>query len=382
MLLCAYYGRKPTFLENAQRSLTPWLATWSFNLNRHKEVTMDKRGVGITITQHVLMEERQSPEATGAFTYLLNELIVAAKVISREVNKAGLGDILGSTGEINVQQERVQKLDVFANWVIIERMQHIGQLCCMGSEEVAELIDIPAQYPKGNYILLFDPLDGSSNIDVNVSIGTIFGIYRKESDETDVDFLLSDVLQPGIKQVAAGYFIYGSSTIMVYTTGNGVNGFTLYPSVGEFLLSHENIRIPEKGKIYSLNEGNYQYWDEDTKALVDYFKAKDKPSGRPYTSRYVGSLVADFHRNLLKGGIFMYPADLKDPKKSTGKLRLMVEANPLAMVVREAGGYASDGKGPILDIQPTDLHQRVPLYIGSKEEVKTAEAFLSGKRTE
>jgi fructose-1,6-bisphosphatase I len=252
----------------------------------------------------------------------------------------------------------------------------------MGSEEVAELIDIPAQYPKGNYILLFDPLDGSSNIDVNVSIGTIFGIYRKESDETDVDFLLSDVLQPGIKQVAAGYFIYGSSTIMVYTTGNGVNGFTLYPSVGEFLLSHENIRIPEKGKIYSVNEGNYQYWDEDTKALVDYFKAKDKPSGRPYTSRYVGSLVADFHRNLLKGGIFMYPADLKDPKKPTGKLRLMVEANPLAMVVREAGGYASDGKGPILDIQPTDLHQRVPLYIGSKEEVKTAEAFLSGKRTE
>ena len=351
------------------------------SLNRHKEATMDKRGVGITITQHVLMEERQNPEATGAFTYLLNELIVAAKVISREVNKAGLVDILGSTGEINVQQERVQKLDVFANRVIIERMQHIGQLCCMGSEEVAELIDIPAQYPKGNYILLFDPLDGSSNIDVNVSIGTIFGIYRKESDETDVDFLLSDVLQPGIKQVAAGYFIYGSSTIMVYTTGNGVHGFTLYPSVGEFLLSHEDIRIPEKGKIYSVNEGNYQYWDEDTKALVDYFKAKDKPTGRPYTSRYVGSLVADFHRNLLKGGIFMYPADLKDPKKPTGKLRLMVEANPLAMVVREAGGYASDGKGPILEIQPTDLHQRVPLYIGSKEEVETAEAFLSGERS-
>ncbi len=341
---------------------------------------MDKRGVGITITQHVLMEEQQSPEATGAFTYLLNELIVAAKVISREVNKAGLVDILGSTGDINVQQERVQKLDVFANRVIIERMQHIGQLCCMGSEEVAELIDIPAQYPKGNYILLFDPLDGSSNIDVNVSIGTIFGIYRKESDETDVDFLLSDVLQPGIKQVAAGYFIYGSSTIMVYTTGNGVHGFTLYPSVGEFLLSHENIRIPKKGKIYSVNEGNYQYWDEDTKALVDYYKAKDKQTGRPYSSRYVGSLVADFHRNLLKGGIFMYPADLKDPKKPTGKLRLMVEANPLAMVVREAGGYASDGKGPILEIQPTDLHQRVPLYIGSKEDVETAEAFLSGER--
>ncbi len=342
---------------------------------------MDRRGAGITITQHVLNEERQNPKATGAFTNLLNELIVAAKVISREVNKAGLVDILGYTGDINVQQERVQKLDVFANRVVIERMQHIGQLCCMGSEEVAELIDIPAEYPKGNYILLFDPLDGSSNIDVNVSIGTIFGIYRKQSDETDVDFLLSDVLQPGIKQVAAGYFIYGSSTIMVYTTGNGVHGFTLHPSVGEFLLSHENIRIPEKGKIFSVNEGNYQYWNETTRALIDYFKAKDKATGRPYTSRYVGSLVADFHRNLLKGGIFMYPADLKDPKKPAGKLRLMVEANPLAMVVKEAGGLASDGRSPILEIPPTDLHQRVPLFIGSKEDVKIAEAFISGKRT-
>jgi fructose-1,6-bisphosphatase I len=342
---------------------------------------MDKRGVGITVTQHLLNEQRQNPEATGAFTHLLNELIVAAKVISREVNKAGLVDILGYTGDINIQQERVQKLDLFADRVIIERMQHIGQLCCMGSEEIAELIDIPPEYPKGNYILLFDPLDGSSNIDVNVSIGTIFGIYKKESDETDVDFLLSDALQPGIKQVAAGYFVYGSSTIMVYTTGNGVHGFTLYPSVGEFLLSHENIRIPEKGKIYSLNEGNYQYWDEKTRAMVDYFKTKDKATGRPYTSRYVGSLVADFHRNLLKGGIFMYPADFKDPKKPTGKLRLMVEANPLAMVVKEAGGYASDGHGPILEIEPQELHQRVPLYIGSKQDVELAEDFISGKRT-
>ncbi len=341
---------------------------------------MVTRGVGITVTQHLLNEQRQNPEATGAFTHLLNELIVAAKVISREVNKAGLVDILGYTGDVNVQQERVQKLDTFANRVVIERMQHIGQLCCMGSEEIAELIDIPPQYPKGNYILLFDPLDGSSNIDVNVSIGTIFGIYKTETDETDVDFLLSHALQPGSKQVAAGYFIYGSSTIMVYTTGNGVHGFTLYPSVGEFLLSHENIQIPEKGKTYSVNEGNYHYWDEKTKACVDYFKTKDKETGRPYTSRYVGSLVADFHRNLLKGGIFMYPADLKDPKKPTGKLRLMVECNPLAMVVKEAGGHASDGHGPILEIQPTDLHQRVPLYIGSKQDVETAEAFISGGR--
>ena len=343
---------------------------------------MQKSGVGITITQHILNQQRQYPEATGAFTNLLNELIVAAKVISREVNKAGLVDILGSTGEINIQEEQVQKLDVFANRVIIERMQHIGELCCMGSEEVADLINIPSQYPKGNYILLFDPLDGSSNIDVNVSIGTIFSIYRRTNEGSD-EVLLDEVLQRGIKQVAAGYFIYGSSTIMVYTTGNGtgVHGFTLYPSVGEFLLSHENIKIPEKGKIYSVNEGNYNYWDEKTRALVDYFKAKDKETGRPYTSRYVGSLVADFHRNLLKGGIFMYPADLKDPKKPHGKLRLMVEANPLAMVVQEAGGYASDGQGPILEVEPKELHQRTPLFIGSKRDVELAEEFVSGKRS-
>jgi fructose-1,6-bisphosphatase I len=336
--------------------------------------------IGTTITQHILREQREHPEATGDFTYLLHELIVAAKVISKEVNQAGLGEILGATGEINIQEEAVQKLDVFANRIIVERMQHIGQLCCMGSEEIADLIDIPPQYPKGNYILLFDPLDGSSNIDVNISIGTIFGIYKKESDETDINFLLHEALQPGCRQVAAGYFIYGSSTIMVYTSGNGVHGFTLFPNIGEFLLSHEDIRIPERGKIYSVNESNYEYWDDRTRALVDYFKAKDKETGRPYTSRYVGSLVADFHRNLLKGGIFMYPADLKDPKKTTGKLRLMVEANPLAMVVEQAGGYASDGHGPILKIQPTELHQRVPLYIGSKKDVQLAEEFISGKR--
>ena len=344
---------------------------------------MKRQEAGITITEHILNQQRKNPNATGAFTTLLNELIVAAKVISREVNKAGLADILGATGEVNVQDEQVQKLDIFSNQVVIQRMRHMGELCCMGSEENADLIDIPPQYPKGNYILLFDPLDGSSNIDVNVSIGTIFGVYKKVSNETNVDFLLNDVLQQGIKQVAAGYFIYGSSTIMVYTTGNGtgVHGFTLYPSLGEFLLSHENIRIPEKGKIYSVNEGNYPFWDEKTRALIDYFKIRDKETGRPYTSRYVGSLVADFHRNLLKGGIFMYPADNKDPKKPSGKLRLMVESNPLAMVVSEAGGYASDGYGPILEINPTDLHQRTPLYIGSKEDVELAEAFISGRKS-
>ena len=341
---------------------------------------MKTQGVGITITEHILRQERQNPRATGAFTTLINELIVAAKVISREVNKAGLVDILGATGRINVQGERVQKLDIFANQIIIQRMQHVGQLCCMGSEEDPDLIEIPPEYPKGDYIIVFDPLDGSSNIDVNVSIGTIFGIYKREGGSPNSDILLSEVLQPGIKQVAAGYFIYGSSTMMVYTTGKGtgVHGFTLFPSVGEFLLSHENIRIPEKGKIYSVNESNYQYWDNRTRALVDYFKTPDRKTGRPYTSRYVGSLVADFHRNLLKGGIFMYPADKKDPRKPSGKLRLMVEANPLAMVVKEAGGYASDGHGPILEIDPGELHQRVPLYIGSKKDVELAESFVSG----
>lgn len=343
---------------------------------------MANRGVGTTITQHILNQQRANPEATGGFTTLLNELIVAAKVISREVNKAGLVDILGSTGKINVQDEQVQKLDVFANQIIIERMQHIGQLCCMGSEEDPDLIDIPSQYPKGDYIIVFDPLDGSSNIDVNVSIGTIFGIYKRKGDETRIDFLLDHVLRPGREQVAAGYFIYGSSTMMVYTTGRGtgVHGFTLYPSVGEFLLSHESIQIPEKSKTYSVNEGNYAYWDEKTVALVDYLKSIDKVNGMPYTSRYVGSLVADFHRNLLKGGLFMYPADNKDPKKPHGKLRLMVEANPLAMVVKEAGGYASDGNGPILDIDPSEFHQRVPLFIGSRKDVEMAEAFISGRR--
>jgi fructose-1,6-bisphosphatase I len=343
---------------------------------------MKKKGARITVTQHILNQQWENPNATGAFTTLMNELIVAAKIISREVNKAGLADILGYTGKVNVQDEQVQKLDDFANQVIIERMQHLGELNCMGSEENADLIEIPPQYPKGNYILLFDPLDGSSNIDVNVSIGTIFGIYRKRNDESACDLLIDEVLQPGMNQVAAGYFIYGSSTIMVYTTGNGtgVHGFTLFPSLGEFLLSHENIKIPSRGKIYSVNESNQEYWDDKTRRLIQHFKSHDKTTGRPYTSRYVGSLVADFHRNLLKGGIFMYPADNKDPKKPTGKLRLMVEANPLAMVVREAGGYASDGYSPILEIKPSDLHQRTPLFIGSREDVELAEAFISGER--
>ncbi len=334
-----------------------------------------KASIGMTVTEHILEKQRKNPEATGAFTRLLSELIVAAKIISREVNKAGIADILGYAGRQNIQEEDVQKLDDFSNRTIIERMGHIGQLCVMASEEDADIIQIPPKYPKGNYVLIYDPLDGSSNIDVNVSIGTIFSIHRKTSDEEDGT--LSDVLQPGYKQVAAGYFVYGSSTMMVYTTGEGVHGFTLFPSIGEFLLSHENIRIPERGKIFSVNECYYNYWSDGVRRLVDYFKSPDtKPA---YTARYIGSLVSDFHRNLLKGGIFMYPADSKDPKKPHGKLRLMCEANPLAFVVKQAGGYASTGEKPILEVDPAELHQRVPLFIGSKKDVELAEKYVQGK---
>ncbi len=334
-----------------------------------------KTSIGMTVTEHILERQRENPEATGAFSRLLSELIVAAKIISREVNKAGIVDILGYAGRQNIQEEDVQKLDEFSNRTIIERMGHIGQLCVMASEEDADIIGIPSRYPRGNYVLIYDPLDGSSNIDVNVSIGTIFSIHRKIT--TDEDGTLSDVLQPGYKQVAAGYFIYGSSTMMVYTTGQGVHGFTLFPGIGEFLLSHENIQIPERGKIFSVNESYYNYWSDGVRRLVDYFKSLEtKPA---YTARYIGSLVSDFHRNLLKGGIFMYPADTKDPKKAHGKLRLMCEANPLAFVVREAGGYASTGEKPILEVEPEELHQRVPLFIGSKKDVELAEKYVQGE---
>jgi len=336
-----------------------------------------KTSIGMTVTEHILEEERENPEATGAFTSLLSELIVVAKIISREVNKAGIADILGYVGRQNVQGEEVHKLDEFANRTIIQRMGHLGQLCTIASEENADLIKIPAKYPKGNYVLICDPLDGSSNLDVNVSIGTIFSIHRKIT--SDEDCILSDVLQPGYKQVAAGYFIYGSSTMMVFTTGpgHGVHGFTLLPGVGEFLLSHENIRIPERGRIFSVNESYYNYWSENVRRLVDHFKSPDnKPA---YTARYIGSLVSDFHRNLLQGGIFMYPSDTKDPRKPHGKLRLMCEANPMAFVVTEAGGYASNGEKPILEIEPEELHQRVPLFIGSKKDVELAEEYMQGK---
>ena len=314
-----------------------------------------------TVQQHILDEARQHPGATGDFTSLLTSLIVAAKIISREVNQAGLARILGETGEINVHGERVTKLDVFAQTIIERAMGHSGHLCCMASEEAENIIPIPEGGKRGKYVLMFDPLDGSSNIDVNASIGTIFSIHRKITTGGD-DGALEDCLQRGTEQLAAGYFIYGSSTMMVYTTGHGVHGFTLDPSLGEFLLSHENIHTPERGKIYSINEGNVHQWDSGTRQYIEYVKSK------PYSLRYIGSLVADFHRNLLRGGIFLYPG----PK---GKLRLLYEAAPLAMVVEQAGGSASTGVQRIMDISPTSLHQKVPLIIGSKEDVAEYEQY-------
>lgn len=328
----------------------------------------------VTIEHHILEQQRFFPGATGEFTNLLYDIALAAKIISREVNKAGLVEILGLTGAENVQGEEVMKLDVFANETIVRMNDHTGRLCAMASEEVADIIPIPEGCPAGKYVLTFDPLDGASNVDVNASIGTIFSIYRKVSD--GAGGTLADFLQPGHKQVAAGYIIYGSSTVMVYTSGQGVHGFTLDPSVGEFLLSHPNIRIPSRGKYYSVNEGNYHYWSEGVRRYVDYLKTPDKASGRPYSGRYIGTLVADFHRNLLAGGIFMYPADTKDPRKPHGKLRLLYEAAPLAMVVEQAGGRASNGVRDIMQIEPESLHQRVPLFIGSREDVDQAERFI------
>ena len=319
-----------------------------------------------TIQQHILDEERLYPGATGELTGLLTSLIVAAKIISREVNKAGLVKILGETDNVNVHGEVVMKLDEFAQQTILRAMGHIGQLCVMASEEAENIIPIPDGGKKGKYVLMFDPLDGSSNIDVNASIGTIFSIHRKISE--GADSALEDCLQKGNKQVAAGYFIYGSSTVMVYTTGHGVHGFTLDPSLGEFLLSHENIRTPSRGKIYSINEGNANKWDAGTRRYIEHLKEERKGEGRPYSLRYIGSLVADFHRNLIKGGIFLYPG----PK---GKLRLLYEAAPLAMVVEQAGGDASTGNERILDVQPTSLHQKVPLIIGSREDVAEYNQF-------
>jgi len=332
--------------------------------------------LGITITEHLLLCQEQCPAASGHFTRLLNELITVAKLISREVNKAGLLDIRGLTGDINVQGEQVRKLDEFANHALIWRMQRCGLLCAMSSEENADVIEIPDSMPKGEYVLTFDPLDGSSNIDANAPIGTIFSIHRKIDGEPDAS--LSHFLRKGTEQVAAGYFLYGASTMLVYTAGNGVHGFTLDPSVGEFLLSHQNITTPTKGKIYSVNESNTPYWDAKTTEAMDFLKSPERQA----TSRYIGSMVADFHRNLIYGGIYMYPADTRDAAKPHGKLRLLCEAAPMAFIAEQAGGTAIDGQQRILDIEATDLHQRVPLYLGSREDVEAVQHIFASSDNE
>lgn len=327
----------------------------------------------ISFDRHI-MEEQRKYGGKGDFSSILSQIIFAAKVVAAQVAHAGIvEDILGNVGRTNVQGEEVQKLDVYANKLFINALNYIGKVCVMASEEEKDMIPIPDEYPKGEYVVMFDPLDGSTNIDVNVSIGTIFGIYRRVTKEGDGT--LEDCLQPGRKLFGAGYIIYSSSINMVYSTGHGVNGFSLDPSVGEFVLSHPNITMPKRGKIYSANEGNYPYWRQGTRDYIEYLKSERNTRKTPYTSRYIGSLVADFHRNLLKGGIFLYPEDTKDPKKATGKLRLLYEANPLAFIAEQAGGYASTGYEPILDIQPTGLHQRVPLVIGSKDDVLEYEEF-------
>jgi fructose-1,6-bisphosphatase I len=327
----------------------------------------------LTVARHIIEGEKLHPEATGELSKLLHDLSLAAKVISLEVNKAGLADILGFTGDNNVHGEKVKKLDIFAHDMMFRAMDHGGHLCVMASEEEEDIIHIPSQFKLGKYVLLFDPLDGSSNIDANISIGTIFSIYKRITPD-DGPGTIEDCLQQGYKQVSAGYVVYGSSTIMVYTAGHGVHGFTLDPSFGEFLLSHPNIRIPKKSKIYSINEGNYKYWHPGLKKYIKWLQEEDEATERPYSSRYIGSMVADIHRNLLYGGIFMYPGDIRNPN---GKLRLMYECNPMAYIVEAAGGRASTGFGRILDVQPKSLHEKCPIFIGSEEDVLILEKFLA-----
>ena len=328
----------------------------------------------VTIDRFIVEQERLHPEATGELSGILYDLALAAKIISSKVRRAGLVDILGSAEAENVQGEMQQKLDVFANETIVKALDHGGRLCAMASEEVPDIIPIPEGFRCGKYCLLFDPLDGSSNIDVNVPVGTIFSVVRKITRGARGD--LEDMLQPGRRQVAAGYVIYGSSTMLVYTTGQGVHGFTLDPSIGEFLLSHPNIRIPDPGRYLSVNDAYEQHWDEPVKALMRRYRGLEGER-KAMSVRYVGSLVADFHRNLLGGGIFCYPSNVKSPQ---GKLRLLYEASPLAFVVEQAGGAATDGVRRILDIQPAELHQRIPLYVGSKSDVDMASSMLGGEK--
>ena len=314
------------------------------------------------------------PFATGELTRILNDIAVASKIVSRDVRKAGLVDhILGAQGNTNVQGEEQQKLDVIADQQFIKAFENGGEICGIASEENDDFVAFNSETAKnGKYIVLFDPLDGSSNIDVNVSIGTIFSIYRRVS-EIGTLATLDDMLQKGQEQVAAGYVLYGSSTMLVYTTGRGVNGFTLDPSIGEFCLSHPNMKMPETGRLYAMNEGNINICEKGIQEYVAYCQSYENDKGAPYSGRYIGSLVADFHRNMIKGGIYIYPGTTSSPE---GKLRLLYECNPLAFIAEQAGGLATTGRERILNIEPKKLHQRVPFFVGSKNMVEKAMSLL------
>ncbi|EKO3772282.1 class 1 fructose-bisphosphatase [Vibrio metschnikovii] len=326
-----------------------------------------------TLGEFIVEKQHDFPHASGELSSLLASIRLAAKIVNREINKAGLADITGASGNDNIQGEEQQKLDVYANDKFKAALEARDQVCGVASEEEDEAVAFNKELNQNaKYVVLMDPLDGSSNIDVNVSVGTIFSIYRRISPVGGPP-TAEDFLQPGHKQVAAGYVIYGSSTMLVYTTGNGVNGFTYDPSIGSFCLSHENMRIPEQGKIYSINEGNYIRFPTGVKKYIKYCQESVPEDNRPYTSRYIGSLVADFHRNLLKGGIYLYPSTQSHPN---GKLRLLYECNPMALLIEQAGGLATDGRQRILDITPTELHQRVPFFVGSKQMVEKVSQFL------
>jgi len=326
----------------------------------------------LTLGQFIIEKQNDFPYSKGELSRLLRDIGIAAKIVNREVNKAGLMDIFGDVGTINIQGESQKKLDVFANDQFIAALKSGGECCIVASEENDEIIEIDGEVSKNaKYIVAMDPLDGSSNIDVNVALGTIFSIYRRVSNTGSAT--LKDVLQKGTEQVAAGYVIYGSSTMLVYTTGKGVNGFTLDPSIGEFCLSHPEMKIPENGIIYSINEGNYIHFPEGVKKYLKYCQVEDKQTSRPYTSRYIGSMVADIHRNMIKGGIFIYPTTSGAPN---GKLRLVYECNPMAFIIEQAGGKATDGFNRILDKNVTALHQRSAIFIGSKNMVLKIEELM------
>lgn len=325
-----------------------------------------------TLVEFIWEQQDNVHYATGEFSRLLNDIGIAAKIVNRDVNRAGLSGVLGYDGGVNVQGENQKKLDVLANNEFIKALRNGKQCAAIVSEENDEVIVFDEKTTENaKYIVALDPLDGSSNIEVNVSIGTIFAIYKRKSLGKSIT--REDVLQAGTELVCGGYVIYGSSTMLIYTTGNGVNGFTYDPTCGIFVLSHPNIRITDRGNIYSINEANYIYFPEGVKRYIKYCQEDDPDTNRPYTSRYIGSLVSDFHRNLLRGGIYMYPGNLKNPQ---GKLRLLYECVPVAFLAEQAGGKASDGFRRILDIQPDEIHQRIPLFIGSKSMVEKAESFM------